>query len=137
MNGSAQRPPLLARLAALALEGLKLFSIAIGCLVIFALVFFISIKTGIVIPWRWFALSVWTGFIIWFICRQYKGYLKQAKFWFTLLCLVLVHVLAFVAILRRYPEWPMIWYWPVALLEVPCMGMALDAVLSNKPRRPR
>jgi hypothetical protein len=137
MNGSAKRVPLSTRLAALALEGLKLFGIAVSCLIVFALIIIVSIKHGIVIPHQWFALSVWTGFMIWVICRQYRPYLKHATFWLTLLSLMLVHTFAFIAILRRFPEWPMIWYWPVTLFEVPLMGVALNAILMNRNGRSR
>jgi hypothetical protein len=137
MKDPTQRSSLPSRLAALLLESAKLFSIAVTCLIIFALVIFTSIKTGIVIPWRWCALSIWTGFMIWMLCRQYKHNLKRVKYWFTLFCLVLAHVVAFVVILRWYPEWPMIWYWPVALVEVPCMAIVLDIALNNTHHRRR
>ncbi len=97
MNVSAQRSPLPTRILAVVLEGLKLFGIAIGCLIIFAFIFFISIKTGIVIAWRWVALAYWTGFLIWLICRLHKPNLMQGKFWFTLFCLLLIHMIAFIA----------------------------------------
>jgi hypothetical protein len=137
MNGSAQPPLLRTRLLALALEGLKLLGIAVGSLIIFALFFFLSIKTGIVVPGRWVALGYWTGFLILLICRQYKRYLKHVKFWFTFLCVLLIHVIAFIAVLQRYPDWRLIWYVPVVIVEAQCIGTALDAVMRNEHLRPR
>ena|ERR1700722_16313631 len=127
MNVSAQRAPLSTRILALVLEGLKLFGIAVGCLIIFALVFFISIKTGIVVAWRWIALSYWTAFLVWLLCRLHKPNLKRVKFWLTLFCLLLIHVIAFVAVLQRYPEWRLIWYVPIVVIEAQFMGLVLDA----------
>ena len=132
MNVSTQRPPLSTRILALALEGLKLFGIAVGCLIIFALILFISIKTGIAVAWRWIALSYWTGFLIWLILRLNKANLRHVKFWVTLFCLLLIHVTAFVVLLQRHPEWRLIWYVPIVVIEAPCMGMVLDVVMGNK-----
>ena len=137
MNGSAQRPPLSSRILAFVLEGLKLFGIAVACLAIFALIFFISVKAGIVIAWRWIALSYWTGFLIWLICKVHKSHLKQVKFWVTLFGLLLIHVIAFVAVLQRYPDWRLIWYVPIVVIEAPLMGIVLDAVLTDKHSRSR
>jgi hypothetical protein len=124
--------PLSTRILAFALEGLKLFGIAVGCLIIFALVLFISTKAGIAVAWRWIALSYWAGFLIWLICRLNKANLRQVKFWVTLFCLLLIHITAFVVLLQRYPEWRLIWYVPIVVIEAPCMGMVLDAVMGNK-----
>ena len=135
MNVSAQRPRLPTRMLAFVLEGLKLFGIAVGCLLIFALVSFISIKTGIVVAWRWIALSYWTGFLVWLLCRLHKPNLKQVKFWLTLFCLLLIHVIAFAAVLQRYPEWRLIWYVPIVVIEALCMGLVLDAVMRDEISR--
>jgi hypothetical protein len=132
MNVSTQRLSLSTRILTFVLGGLKLFGIAFGCLIIFALILFISIKTGIVVAWRWIALSYWTGFLIWLICKLNKANLKQVRFWVTLFCLLLIHVTAFVAVLKRYPEWRLIWYVPVVVIEAPCMGMVLEGVMRNK-----
>jgi hypothetical protein len=132
-----QRPPLSARLLALLLEGLKLFAIALGCLIILALVIFISAKTGIVVPFRWAELCFWTGFLLWVICRQYNTYLKQFRFWFALLCLILIHLIAFIIVLQRYPDWRSIWYVPIVVIEVRCMGTVLDATMRDKHSRSR
>ncbi len=135
MNVSAQRPPLSSRILAFALEGLKLLGIAVGCLIIFALILFISIKAGIAVEWRWIALSYWTGFLIWLVCKLNKANLRQVKFWVTLFGLLLVHVIAFVVVLQRYPEWRLIWYVPIVVIEAPCMGMVLDAIMGHKAFR--
>jgi hypothetical protein len=132
MNVSAQRPPVSTRILAFVLEGLKLFGIAVGCLIIFALILFISVKAGIVLAWRWIALSYWTSFLIWLICKLNEANLKQVRFWVTLFCLLLIHVTAFVVVLKRYPEWRLIWYVPIVVIEEPCMGMVLQVVMRNK-----
>jgi hypothetical protein len=132
MNVSAQRPTRPTRLLAIVLESLKLLGIAVGCLIILALVLFISVKTGIVIPRRWAALGCWTSFLIWMILRQYKSYLKQVKFWCVLLCLLLIHVIAFIVVLQWYPDWRLIWYVPTVVIEAQFMGAVLDTVMRNK-----
>jgi hypothetical protein len=101
-------------------------------LIILALLLFISVKTGIVIPRRWAALGCWTSFLIWIILRQYKSYLKQVKFWCVLLCLLLIHVIAFIVVLQWYPDWRLIWYVPTVVIEAQFMGAVLDTVMRNK-----
>ena len=49
-------PSLPAGLIAFASEALKLFGIALACLALIGMAVFISFRTGIVIPSRWFAL---------------------------------------------------------------------------------
>ena len=121
-----------ARLVAVVLEGLKLLGIALGCLLVFAAVFAISVKTGIAIPKRWFGLCLWTGFLIWIICRQFKQHLRQVKFWITFLSLLVIHMFAFVVVLQRYPEWGLGWFMPIVVIEVPCMALALEVAILRK-----
>jgi hypothetical protein len=132
MNVSAQRPPLSSRILAFVLQALRLFGIAVGCLVILTLIIFIAIKNGIFLDWRWIGLSYWTGCVILLMCRLYEPNLKQLKFWFTLFCLSLTHVIAFIAVLQRYPEWRLIWYVPIVVIESQFMGLVLDAVMRSK-----
>ncbi len=58
------------------------------------------------------------------ICRQLKRDLRRAKFWVALLAFVVIHVTAFVVILRGYPEWRPIWFILIAPIEWPLIGIA-------------
>src|SRR5580698_4417038 len=127
-----ERKSLSSRLGSLLLESLKLVGIALGCLVVFSVIIFVVLKTGIVIPWRWTALCYWTGFLIWCICVQFKQHLRQAKFWITFLGLLVIHVIGFIAVLQRFTEWHNTWFLAVVLVEVPCFAVALGLVVDKK-----
>jgi hypothetical protein len=110
-----ERKPLSSRLGSLLRESLKLIGIALGCLVAFTVIIFVSLKTGIVIPWRWAALCYWTGFLIWCICVQFKQHLRQPKFWITLFGLLVIHMIGFITVLQGLPSgirrgfWQLYW----------------------------
>ena len=129
------RTSLPARLISYALEALKLFGIAIVCLVLIGVAVFVSVRTGIVIPARWFGLCFWTGFLIWIICRQYRSKLGQASFWVAFSILLALHVGVFSVVLRMYPEWRMAWFPFVAIIEIPLMAVALELFIRRMHHR--
>ena len=133
ITNAPERKSLSSRLGSLLRESLKLVGIALGCLVAFTVIFFVSVKTGIVIPWRWTALCYWTGFLIWCICVLFKQHLRQPKFWITFLGLLVIHAIGFIAVLQRSTEWHNTWFLAVVLVEVPCFAVALGAVVDRKP----
>jgi hypothetical protein len=96
-------------------------------------IFFVSVKMGIVIPWRWTALCFWTAFLVWCICVQFKEHLRQPKFWITFLGLLVVHVIGFIAVLQRSTEWHNTWFLAAVLVEVPCFAVALGVAVDRKP----
>jgi hypothetical protein len=121
------------RLGSLLRESLKLIGIALGCLVVFTVIILASLKTGIIVPWRWTALCIWTGFLIWCICVQFKQHLRQPKFWITFLGLLAIHMIGFIAVLQKSTEWHNTWFVAVVLVEVPCFAVALGMVVDRKP----
>jgi hypothetical protein len=131
----APTPALPARLIAFALEALKLVGIALGCLALIGMAFFISVRSGIVIPARWFGLCFWTGFLVWIICRPYRSNLGQPRFWGGFLILLVLHVAGFAVVLRVYPEWRMAWFPLIAVIEIPLMAMGLELIVRQKHRR--
>jgi hypothetical protein len=120
---------------ALTLEGLKLFGIALGSLLVLAVVFFVSIKTGIVVPVRWVGLCGWTGLLIWFICKQCKRHIRQARFWVTFLGLLLIHVIAFIAALQKFPEWRLAWFALIFIVEAPFLVIVIETVIRREHSR--
>ncbi len=114
------------------LEASKLIGIAIGSLIVFGIIFFISIKTGIVIPARWCGLFFWTAGLLWVILRQYKDHLRSGKFWITLLALLAIHLAAFAAVLQRYPAWRMAWFPIVFVVEGSLILAVLGAFVEGR-----
>src|SRR5579872_1499430 len=123
------------RALAFAMEGLKLFGIALGCLVVLGGVTAISVKTGLVIPKRWIGLCAWTGLLIWFICKQCIRHLRAAKFWVTFLSLLLLHMMASIAVLQRLPELGLGWFALIFIVEAPIMVLTLETVTRGKRSR--
>jgi hypothetical protein len=123
------------RLVSFALEALKLFAIAVACFVAIGAVTLVSVRYGIVVPFRWVGLCVWTGFLVWIICRQYRSNLRHVKFWVAFSILLAIHLAAFIVVLRTYPEWRLAWFPLVAIVEGPCMTVALELFLQRMHRR--
>jgi hypothetical protein len=129
--------PLSKRLLGFFLEALKLLGIAVVSLVIFVIAFFISIKTGIRMPERWWGLLVWTLALLWIIFWKGQFDLRNGKFWATLFGLLAVHFAAFIPILRLYPDWRMAWFPIVYLVEGTAMFAILSAVARKSHHRKR
>jgi hypothetical protein len=137
---SADKPhgaPLSERLLGFLLEALKLLGIAIASLIILAIAFFVSIKTGITMPERWWALLFWTVALLWIIFRKGQFDLRNGKFWTTLFGLLAVHFAAFIPILRFYPAWRMAWFPIVYIVEGTAMFAILSAVARKSHHRKR
>jgi hypothetical protein len=111
----------------IARRALLYFGLAIASLAAFALVFAILVYTGQTggVPGRWIALAVFTSCLFWISIRQSKRYWNRSGFWFVITGLLVVHLLAFVAILRAYPQWRGIWFWPIVIVEGGLIGAIL------------
>src|SRR6476646_1110217 len=99
-TSSAKGSTLVTRFGSFALEGLKLFGIAVLALMIIWAAVIVSIKTGISIPARWLGLFWWTCALLWVVLRQCKGELRSGRFWLALAVLLAVHIAAFTILLR-------------------------------------
>jgi len=132
-SNPAERVPQSVRIRSLILEGLKLFGIALAALVVIAVAIFVSIKTGITIPKRWFGFCVWTGLLIWFVQRLCKHHRRNSKFWLAFGGLLVVHISVFVVVLRSITAWGLGWFAPVFIVEAPIMVVLLEAVVARKP----
>jgi len=50
----------------------------------------------------------------------------RPTFWLAVVGLLAVHLLAFVAILRSYPEFRMIWFMPIVIVEAAFFSIILN-----------
>src|SRR5437899_11651087 len=78
---------------------------AVGSLVVFALVFALGIRTGIIIPGRWIGLAMWTAIVFGVVVRSRRKYWARPTFWLTTGGLLIVHLLAFAVVLNNYSQW--------------------------------
>jgi hypothetical protein len=105
--------------------------IALAVLVVLAAVIIFT-KGGIGhVSGGWFGLVGYTGLLFWATIRQTRAHWQRVGYWFTLGGLLVVHSLAFVGILRAYPEWPMIWFMPVVIVEGGLFGAILFVLFAK------
>lgn len=97
--------------------------IALVVLVVFAVA--IVLSKGSKLSGVWIALAVYTSGLFWITIRQSRGYWRRPGFWLAIAGLLVVHLLAFVAILRAYPQWRVIWFWPIGIVEGGLFGAIL------------
>jgi hypothetical protein len=113
------------------------FGLAVAALTIFALVFALSMHTGISIQTRWVGLTIWTLIIFVVVVRSNGSYWNRVTYWLAVCGLLGVHLLAFVGILRRYPQWRPIWFVPIAIAEAGVLSVILDMLLDHPAKRRR
>ena len=114
--------------------------LAVAFLTGFALVFALLVYTGHTSYMEhsggWIGLLVYSSGLFWVTIRQSREYWRHLGFWATIAGLLVVHLLAFVAILRAYPQWRMIWFMPVIVVEGGLFGAVLY-LLFGDPRHQR
>jgi hypothetical protein len=111
--------------------------LAVGALVVFTLFFALSIHFGIAgkISGGWIGFVGYTGLLFWITLRKSRQRWSHWSFWFAIACLLTVHSLAFVAILRIYPQWRMIWFWPITVAEAGLFGGTLAWLFPERRAR--
>jgi len=82
----------------------------------------------------WWGLFGFTPFIFYMAVRPLRKHWTNVAFWFMTATLLAVHILAFVAILRAYPEWRMIWFWPISIVESVSISIILDTLFTRRRR---
>lgn len=104
--------------------------IALAVLLVFAVA--IALSKGAKISGDWIALAVYTSGLFWFTIRQSRPYWHRPSFWFVTTGLLVIHLLAFVAILRAYPQWRGIWFWPIVIVEGGLFGAILYLLFEDR-----
>ena len=114
---------------------------AFAVLTVFALFFALSIRLGIldeVNSWfkeGWIGFLAFTGVLFWIIVRQSRRRWSHWTFWLVTAGLLTVPCLALVAILRMYPDWRVIWFWPITVCEAGVFGGILAWLFPERLRR--
>jgi hypothetical protein len=108
--------------------------LAFAALAVFAVFFALSIHLGIgnKITGGWIGFVGYTGLLFWITVRQSRRRWSHWSFWLVIACLLTIHSLAFVAILRIYPQWRMIWFWPITVAEAGLFGATLAWLFPEK-----
>jgi hypothetical protein len=115
--------------------------LAFASLMVFALFFALSIRLGIldkINGWfngGWIGFLAYSALLFWITVRESRQRWSHWSFSIVITCLLTIHCLAFVAILRIYPSWRVIWFWPITVVEAGLFGGMLAWLFPE--RRPR
>ena len=64
--------------------------------------------------------------------RQSRAYWRRLGFWLAIAGLLVVHLLAFISVLRVYPQWREIWFVPVMIVEAGLFGAILYLLFGER-----
>jgi hypothetical protein len=92
----------------------------------------IVLSKGAKVPSEWLALAVFTSCLFWVTVRQSRAYWRRLGFWLATAALLIVHLLAFVAVLRAYPQWREIWFVPTVIVEGGLFGAILYLLFGSR-----
>ena len=104
--------------------------IALAVLVVCAVA--IVLSKGAKVSGGWIALAVYTAGLFWVTIWQSRTYWRRRGFWVAVAGLLVVHLLAFVAVLRDYPQWRGIWFWFVVIVEGGLFGAILYLLFGDR-----
>ena len=76
----------------------------------------------------WMGLVFFTPIVFGYAVRQYRRLWRLPSFWLTLSGLLVIHLLAFILVLRNYPVRPF-WFAMISGVEIVLITIALDMVL--------
>jgi hypothetical protein len=105
--------------------------LALVCLVLMALVVVVIVYTGISVPGRWAALATFTVVLGAATVKSARKYWRSVSFWFIFAGLLSFHLLLFTVILRNVPDFRVIWYVPVVIVEAGIFGAIYDLLLAR------
>jgi hypothetical protein len=110
------------------------FGLAFASLLAFSIVFAIGVHFGMVGKFRfiWVGFAAYTGLLFWVVVRQAKPHWYRPNFWFVIFGLLAIHCFVFVSVLRVYPEWRPIWFWPTTVIEAGAIGGFLEWLFPEK-----
>jgi apolipoprotein N-acyltransferase len=118
----------------IARRSLLYVGLALAALAVIGLLIAISVQIGTAFTGGWIGLVVYTAGLFWVTIRQSREYWRRPGFWLAIAGLLVVHLLAFVAILRAYPQWRMIWFIPVVIVEGGLFGAILYLLFGERKR---
>ena len=87
------------------------------------------------LPWvpsiRWWSLAGTTAVVFWVAVKQYRRHWHRPSFWLKVSGLLALHLLAYVVILIKVPEWRLLWFVPPSVIEGGVLVLLLDKFISQ------
>ena len=111
--------------------------LALASLAIFSLVFFLSIRTHIVVPFQWVGLAAFAAVLVFAIIKTDRTYWTRPAFWLILVGVLIVHLAFFIPVLRSYPDFRLVWWVPIVIVEAGIFGVICDMLLLRPARSSR
>jgi hypothetical protein len=108
--------------------------VGIALTVLAVIAVFIVLTKDAQISGGWIGLVGYTSLLFWVTISKSRERWHRPMFWLAVAGLLAVHLLAFVAILRSYPQWRMIWFMPVVIIEVGLFSVILNMLLGHRAR---
>jgi hypothetical protein len=99
-------------------------------LAVCALLVLLDLRTEGRFSFAWFGVVIWGTLVCYAVAVQYRTDWAHAEFWALLLLLFCLHCVLFASILRRFPEFPAIWFVPLAFIEGWSWIVILEVVLT-------
>ena len=115
------------------------FGLALAGLVFMTLVLAVSIHfklTGY-LTGGWIGFAGYTSLLFWVIVRNRRPRWYCWNFWILIVAMLIAHCFVFVTILRVYPEWRMIWFWPIIVVEAGAIGSIFEWVFPHRHEKHR
>lgn len=102
--------------------------LALAALALFTLVFALSIRTHVVVPFRWVMLAVFTVVLAVAMIKACKRYWARPVFWLSLAGFLGIHLTVFIELLHSYPDFRVFWFVSIgmvegAVFEIACMSL--------------
>jgi len=86
-------------------------------------------------PWmpsvRWWGLAGTTALVFWAVVKQFRHHWHQLSFWVEVAGLLAIHLSAYTALLLRVPEWRLLWFVPLSVVEGGVLVLVLAKVAGH------
>lgn len=100
-----------------------------GIAVAAALLFYAAVGPFAWIPSvRWWSLAGTTVLVFWAVVKQFRRHWQRVSFWVEVGGLLGIHLFAYTILLLRVPEWRLLWFVPVSVVEGGLLVLVLAKV---------
>jgi cell division protein FtsW (lipid II flippase) len=77
---------------------------------------------------KWLGLSVNTAILYGYVVKDGRRFWHVWGFWFATVAVLILHLIAFIVILRRVDRWGALWFLPMYPIEISILSVAYDWV---------
>ena len=103
--------------------------LAVASLAILSLIFAVSVSEHVTLPFRWVMLAAFTAVLLFTMVKTDRAYWNRPLFWLICAGVLLVHLAVFIPVLRSYPEFRLVWWVPIIVIEASVFGPICDLFL--------